>query len=462
MRQKQINEAIFLEGIHSSGRSMGKFGNKNVYLEGGIPGEQVEFMLEGRKRGFYGGRVTSIIHNSPHRVTPFCKHYGQCGGCPWQHIEYNHQLDLKRQILVNALNKYDIPTPEIPAVIPSPLITGFRHRMEYTFSARDGTLDSGTQSGISEPGLGFHLSSEPNKIVDIEECFLQPDWMKQVRNSIKAHGIFLGLEFYDHYTKSGFLRSLTTRVTLSGELMIIVGFTDDRPAEREKLLSYIAETFPSLGSLCWTIHLSSEHSQMQGEILPHTNFLPYLFEHLAGYTFRFHAGSFFQPNPYQAEQIYTLAREWASLSGRELVYDLYTGVGTLALFLAPQARQVIGIEGTKSAIDDANENALMNGIRNAVFLAGDILDTFKPPFLEEHGRPDLIVLDPPRSGTLIEIKKTINTSGAQKVIYLSCNPVSLAFDLKQLTEVYRITCIQPFDMLPQTQHLETLVMLEIK
>jgi 23S rRNA (uracil1939-C5)-methyltransferase len=214
-------------------------------------------------------------------------------------------------------------------------------------------------------------------------------------------------------------------------------------------------------SLCWTIHLSHQHSQLQGEIIPFGETEPYLYKMIGGNRFRVHASSFFQPNVHQAEKIFGTIREWAGLNGTENVYDLYTGVGTIALFLAPGAKQVTGIEGSAVAIEDAQNNARMNGIENVNFMTGDILETFKPDFLQRKGKADLIVLDPPRSGTLIEIKKTINTSGAKKVIYLSCNPVSLAFDLKQLTEVYRVTRIQPFDMLPHTHHLETLVMLEI-
>jgi 23S rRNA (uracil1939-C5)-methyltransferase len=234
----------------------------------------------------------------------------------------------------------------------------------------------------------------------------------------------------------------------------------DIPCQRETLLSGIMEAFPQIVSLNYTVHLSAEHSQMQGEIIPFGNTVPYLRETIAGVKFRIHASSFFQPNVSQAENIFVTARDWAGLKGHEKVYDLYTGVGTLALFLAGRSGHVTGIEGSLPAIADAEENAIQNNIQNTEFICGDILDTFKSPFISRHGKPDLIVLDPPRSGTLIEIKKTINASGAKKVLYLSCNPVSLAFDLKQLCEAYHISMIQPFDMLPHTHHLETLVLLE--
>jgi 23S rRNA (uracil1939-C5)-methyltransferase len=244
--------------------------------------------------------------------------------------------------------------------------------------------------------------------------------------------------------------------------MVVVGFAEDNPVQREILLNDLQEEFPAIGSLCWTLHRSHSHGQLQGEIIPFGSSKPYVYITLAGNRFRVNAACFFQPNIRQAEQIFLTAREWSGLTGNEKIYDLYTGVGTLALVLASQARHVTGIEGCTKAVEDAQKNAAMNGIQNVTFMAGDILHTFKPDFLSLHGKPDLIVLDPPRSGTLIEIKKTINGSGADKVLYLSCNPVSLAFDLKQLTEVYRVIRIQPFDMLPHTHHLETLVLLQRK
>ena len=241
---------------------------------------------------------------------------------------------------------------------------------------------------------------------------------------------------------------------------MVVGMAHDNPEQRDVLFSRIRKAFPQIASLNYTIHLSSEHSQLQGDIIPFGSKAPYFEETIAGLRFRIHASSFFQPNARQAENIFATARDWASLKGNEKVYDLYTGVGTLALFLSGQAGHVTGIEGSSLAIADASENAILNAIQNTEFICGDILETFKSSFLKRHGKSDLIVLDPPRSGTLIEIKKTINASGAKNVLYLSCNPVSLAFDLKQLCEVYRISRIQPFDMLPHTHHLETLVLLE--
>jgi len=461
LQQKTIRGPVKLEEIHSSGRCMANSENKHVYLDFGIPGEEVTFALERRKQGFRSGKVIEVITPSPHRVDPFCIHFNECGGCPWQHIAYPYQLDLKRTILCNALTKYEVQTPEVPSVIPSPEIHYYRHRVEYTFAAHAYNEAYITGKGNSSPGLGYHRFNEPSQVIDIRECYLQQQPSRSICEFVKSYALNNHLDFYDHQRKTGFLRSLSIRTSRSGDTMVVAGFTEDRPVERESLLRRLMQEFPMIVSLCWTVHLSHAHSQLQGEIIPFAG-EPYLYKMLGGNRFRVHASSFFQPNAWQAEKIFLTIQEWADLSGTEKAYDLYTGIGMIALFLAPGVKHITGLEGSPGAIEDARENASMNGIENTDFIVGDILETFRPEFLQKHGKADIIVLDPPRSGTLIEIKKTINQSGAKKVIYLSCNPVSLAFDLKQLTEVYKVTRIQPFDMLPHTHHLETLVMLERK
>lgn len=460
-QQKSVRGPVILEGIHSSGRCMASYEGKQVYLDFGIPGETVHFALERRKQGFRAGQVIERLHDSPHRVDPFCMHFRHCGGCPWQHIDYPFQLELKHRILLNALSKYGISTPPVPPVIHSPDIHYYRNRLEYTFAST--SLKKNHLSDLAPiPALGFHRYGEPGKIVDIQECFLQSEPSRDICEFIKSFALELGLDFYDHEFKTGFLRSLSIRIARSGKTMVVLGFANDRPVEREILMKRLQEEFPSIVSLSWTIHLSHMHGQLQGEIIPFGGTHPYLYMMLAGNQFRVHASSFFQPNIRQAEQIFMAARSWADLHGHEKVFDLYTGVGAIALTLAGHAGHVTGIEGSHLAIEDARENAALNGIEDTEFITGDVLETFNAGFLLKHGKPDLIVLDPPRSGTLIEIKKTINASGAKKLLYLSCNPVSLAFDLKQLSEVYRVTRIQPYDMLPHAPHLETLVMLEPK
>jgi 23S rRNA (uracil1939-C5)-methyltransferase len=459
-QHKMIRGPLTLTGIHSSGRSVGIAGTRNIYLDCGIPGETVTYTLGRRKQGFLAGKTESILEASPCRTIPFCEHYSTCGGCAWQHIEYSHQLELKQQILKNALDKYGIAYPTLPPVTASPQTKYYRHRMEYSFSSS--AFRETNDNGPRKPGLGFHPAGEPGKVNAIRTCFLQSDPCRDICNFTERAALEEGLDFYDHESKSGFLRSLSLRINSIGEVLVVIGMAHNNPEQRDILFSRMREAFPQIVSLNYTIHPSSEHSQLQGDIIPCSNHAPYLVEIMPEFKFRIHASSFFQPNVRQAEKIFGTARDWANLKGHEKVYDLYTGVGTLALFLSRQSGHITGLEGSPLAIADATENAVLNDIHNTEFICGDILETFKSPFVERHGKPDLIVLDPPRSGTLIEIKKTINSSGAKNVIYLSCNPVSLAFDLKQLCENYSISLIQPFDMLPQTHHLETLVLLEKK
>jgi len=457
IQQKTCKGPAKLVNIHSSGKAVAIYEDKNFYLDYGIPGEEVTFFSHRRKQGFRSGEVTEVLRPSSYRAKPFCKHERQCSGCPWQHIAYEHQLTLKREILCQALIKYSIPCPEVPAVIPAPGLLNYRHRVEYTF-ARQGYDTSGQP--VHKDCLGYHKYGEPGHIFDVEECFIQQQPSRSIAEFIKSTASQQYWDFYDHQQKTGFLRSLSIRINRSGEVLILVGMAENRPADTEKLMEALKRTFPEIVSLNHTVHLSPSHSQLQGEIISYGNSQPYIYETMGNFKFRMHASSFFQPNTLQAESIFETVRSWAALKVTERVYDLYSGIGTIALYLAAGAKHVTGIEGSAQAIGDARVNAGMNAIPNAEFMVGDILETFNSEFLNKHGKPDLIVLDPPRSGTLIEIKKTINNSGAQKVIYLSCNPVSLAFDLKQLTEVYQVTKIQPFDMLPQTQHLETLVLLE--
>jgi 23S rRNA (uracil1939-C5)-methyltransferase len=457
-QNKMARGPVLLEKIHSSGRCMGQIGNKHIYFEKGIPGESVTFTMERRKRGFYSGLIGEVIESSPYRNIPFCKHYHTCGGCSWQHIDYPHQLELKHNILSGALEKYGVITPVVPPVVASPEQRHYRHRMEYAFTSNAYPQDH--KHGKTMPAMGFHVPGEPGKVISVQECFMQSEPGRAICDFTEDFAIGHGMDFFDHQNKSGFLRSLSIRINQKGEAMVLIGMAEDNPFKRDILLNALLQKFPQIISMNFTVHQSHAHSQLQGEIIPYGRTQPYLYESLAGTLFRIHASSFFQPNIKQAEQIFLTARDWANLTGCEIVYDLYTGIGAIALILAPEAKHITGIEVSSQAIEDAKENARMNDIHNVEFITGDILDTFKPPFLDEHGKPDLIVLDPPRSGTLIEIKKTINSSRAEKVIYLSCNPVSLAFDLKQLGEMYRVTRIQPFDMLPHTHHLETLVLLE--
>jgi len=448
------NDLHDLLSVHSSGRSIGQKGNKNIYIDFGIPGETVICNPLRRNAGFRLSSVKEVVNPSPFRTREFCPHFTQCGGCNWQHIDYEYQLQLKRQILLQALEKYQINTPPVPPVMAAPDPLHYRFRMEYAFHGLPGP----SASGIT----GFHHFFRPKEVIAIEECQLQPPRALEIVRFVSSLARDACISFYHQPSHSGTLRSMGIRINTSGEIQLVIGLNEPTPHLQKEVLQPMLSAFRDIVSLCHTVHISPKHSQLQGNVIPAAGSSPFLFESLSGIRFRVHASSFFQPNARQAEVIFNAAREWISPLGVGTVYDLYTGVGTLALFLSTVSNRVTGIEGSPTAVADASENALLNGASHVQFLTGDILGTFNPGFLSCHGKPDLIVLDPPRSGTLIEIKKTINSSGAGFVLYLSCNPVSLAFDLKQLGEQYHVVQIQPFDMLPHTHHLETLVLLQRK
>ncbi len=434
----KILNNIQLYGIHSSGRTVGSTGTGRIYVDGGMPGETVDLETDRRQRGFRYGKILNISAPSPHRIVPFCKHAGICGGCLWQYYSYESQLQWKREILVNALQKYEIVTPDVPLVIPSPLLRAYRNKSEYTFAAPD--------------ELGFHALEQRESIFPVEECFLQPEIVQKTAMLIKKAALDQGLPFYDYFTREGILRSLQLRTTTSGQLLVwlICNIDDCRILS---FLEYLRQLLPNVDAWCYSID-RGEPVYVTGE--------QYLSEDSENLIFKYSASAFYQPNPLQARSLFRMVCDYASLKGDELVYDLYTGVGTLACHVARKAHRVIGVEGNASAIANAQLNAKLNNLNNTHFLVGDILHTFKDDFITAYGRPDLIILDPPRSGTLIEIKKTILRSASPKIIYVSCNPVSLAFDLKQLCEGYHVVAIQPFDMFPHTHHVETVVLLERK
>jgi 23S rRNA (uracil1939-C5)-methyltransferase len=440
---KKYLRNIELYGMHSSGRAVGRCGASRVYVDGGLPGETVDLAIDRVQRGYRYGKVVDVVVASPLRTTPFCRHYGICGGCPWQHLRYDGQRHWKREILRNALQKYAVETPEIPPVAPSPLQQGYRNKAEYTF----------TQAAFAThlPSLGFHVGERRADVCSIDECFLSPPAVHKVAVAIRDAAAMQGLPFYDYPSRSGLLKSLQVRTTTAGALSVLLETTAPEPRVTDFLRTMQGQC-PEVGS--WFYGSGGDEAPVCA------GGAPCLTERSGDMRFRYQPRSFYQPNPLQAENLCALVRTFAGLSGREAVYDLYTGIGTLACHVARDAAVVTGIEGNAAAIADATFNAAANGLTNTRFFVGDILHTFNDGFMARHGVPDVVILDPPRSGTLIEIKKTLLRAAPQKIVYVSCNPVSLAFDLKQLCENYHVAALQPIDMFPHTYHVETVVLLE--
>ena len=458
--------------MHSGGRCEGELPPmeeglppRRVYVSGTIPGETARVVLQGRRLGFRCGKMSTLLHASPQRVQPFCPHAGYCGGCPWQHLAYSEQLHWKRQILADALAKYEIPVPDLPELVPSPLLQGYRNKAEYAFSALrwcpDGTV-------LEEPCFGFHPIEESRHVFACQTCFLQTPQAHTLAQKAFELALRMELPLYHYPSRRGTLRSLQIRNTRQGELLCIFGFClpagdEAMDAQQTLILDFLQQyqvLAPEMSACYYTL---SQPEAMQRDFYPlHLHFCgsSHIEEHIDGMSFRLRPESFFQPNTLQATALYQKIREWAGLSGQETVYDLYTGIGSIACYLAAEARHITGIEGNPQAVVDAQENARRLGLLQAQFIQGDILETFTPSFVDSHPRADLIVLDPPRAGTLTEIKKALLYAAPSKIIYVSCNPVSLAWDLKQLIAGgYRLSRIQAFDMFPHTQHVETVCLL---
>lgn len=444
-------ENLLLSDIHSGGKAVGQYNGKNIFVPFGIPGETVDVVLDRKQRGFYVGIIERIKESSADRSQPFCMHHGICGGCNWQHINYQTQLRLKKRILENALRKYNIETPAIPDVIPSNDIHNFRNKVEYSFASigYHGSANC----------LGYHPLETRQEVIAIEECWLQREPSRKIYQAAREIAISCGIPFYHYPDKSGLIRNIVIRTSASGETMVIAGFTGDDSGKISNFLSQLKNEVPEITSLLYTILTSPEKGYMDGELVLFVG-MEFIMEKMGSITFRISPRTFFQPNPQQAFHIYEKVLEYADPDGSEMVYDLYTGAGTIACYLASKVGKIIGIEGSADAIKDAEINAAINKLSNTEFICGDVLKTFNPEFVSMHGIPDIVVLDPPRSGTLIEIKKTIVGALPSKIIYVSCNPVSLAFDLTMLTNGYRVTQIQPYDMFPHTHHVETVVLLE--
>ncbi|MDR1055137.1 MAG: 23S rRNA (uracil(1939)-C(5))-methyltransferase RlmD [Prevotellaceae bacterium] len=453
MIKHQVFRNVKVIGMHSAGKAIVAYKARRIYVDNAIPCELVDIKVAKRQKGYVKGEVECVVKASENRANPFCKHFGQCGGCNWQHINYNYQLELKRLILQNALQKYDIACPSIPLPEASPQQLYYRNKTEYAFSV----------DNYGNELLGFHLPERSDCVLDIEECYLQPEPSRKIYNAAKQVARELGYSFYNYADNSGMLRSLTVRTATIGETGVIVGFAHCNYNDRVKYLTALQTAVPEINSLYYAIF---DKPDLKYTDIPYIHF-PKTATHLSEKTnnllFKISPKAFYQPNPLQAKNLYRQVLEYGNFKGGEQVVDLYTGIGTIACYIAPKVGSVLGIEGSSEAIDDAQLNARINNIANAGFITGDILETFTRSFLEDFGKIDVIILDPPRSGTLIEIKKTILAATPSKIIYVSCNPVSLAFDLKQLCENhYQVTAIQPFDMFPHTHHVETVVLLERK
>lgn len=446
-----------IEACAAEGKALTHWEGAVVFVPFAVPGDIVDIRLTRKHHNYYEGYIDRIVKPSEHRLKPFCEHFGICGGCKWQPLPYDMQLEAKRKQVEDQLVRLGhLSVPEIRPTLPSDLTRFYRNKLEFTYSSKRWLQWGENPEDVSPEdrvGLGFHVGKLFDKVLDIKRCYLQKDPSNQIRLFCKEYAVKHGLRFFDIRENEGFIRNMFVRTTDTGDLMVILCFFhEDRP-KREAMLDALAEAFPEITSLYYVINKKLNDSIGDQECILYKG-EETIRETMEGLTFRIGPKSFYQTNSGQALKLYTVAREFAELTGKEVVYDLYTGTGTIAQFVSRMASKVIGIEFVPEAIEDARANAAANGIDNCEFFAGDMKDVLDSDFIKEHGRPDVIILDPPRAGIHPDVAKVILEASPERIVYVSCNPASQARDLAILCGKYEITAVQPVDMFPHTQHVE--------
>ena len=456
-------ENIEIEAFAAEGKALARVDDLVVFVPFAAPGDVADIKLSRKRKQYAEGRIVAFKKYSPDRTEPFCSHFGVCGGCQWQHLPYAAQLRYKQQQVLDAMQR--IAKVEIPE--PGPIIGSendrfYRNKLEFTFSNKRWRTIEEIKSGVEfkdNDALGFHIPGMFDKVLDIEKCWLQEDFSNRVRLSVKAFCLEHNMDFFDLRQQEGMMRNLIIRTASTGEKMLIVVFYQDEATSREALLKHLLEHFPEITSLIYVINNKGNDTIFDRDISVYHG-PGYIFEEMEGLRFKIGPKSFYQTNSAQACRLYSVVREFAGLKPDELVYDLYTGTGTIANFLARQCRKVIGIEYIPEAIEDARANAELNGIHNTAFFAADVKDLLNEAFMAEHGRPDVLITDPPRAGMHEDVVKTILTATPERIVYVSCNPATQARDLNLLDQQYQVAALQTVDMFPHTQHVENVVLLK--
>lgn len=434
-----------------------------LFVEFAVPGDVVDVRITRKKKSFLEGRIVELKKASDDRLEPFCTHFGICGGCRWQPLPYDIQLKAKQRQVYEQLTRIGhLQVPEFNPIIGSDKTVFYRNKLEFSASDRRWLLPDEDPEGLGEEqkcALGFHVGKFFDKILDISHCSLQPSPSNEIRLFIKRYAVENGLSFYNIRENRGLLRNIFIRTAVGGQTMLIVCFGEDSPAI-VPMLESIRSEFPAITSLYYVVNTKKNDSITDQECILFSGDEA-IYEEMEGLRFRIGPKSFYQTNTGQALKLYRAAREFADLSGNEVVYDLYTGTGTIAQFVSGRASKVIGIEYVAEAIEDARTNAAVNGIDNCEFFAGDMKDILTDSFIQEHGRPDVMIVDPPRAGMHPDVVATILKAAPRRIVYVSCNPASQARDMAMLSEKYKITAVQPVDMFPHTQHVENICKLEL-
>lgn len=465
-KELPLLEKVTITDVAAEGKAVAKVNELVIFVPYVVPGDVVDLQVK-RKKNHYAEAVAVKFHEkSPLRTEPFCSHFGVCGGCKWQCLSYEEQLKYKqKQVFDNLTRIGKVELPEFRPILGSEKTRFYRNKLEFTFSNKRWLTEEEVKQDVKYDqmnAVGFHIPGAFDKVLAIDKCWLQDDISNQIRNAVRDYAYAHDFPFFDLRTQEGLLRNIMIRTSSTGELMVVLQckVTDDEGRRKmEEILQFMADSFPQITSLMYVINNKCNDTigDLDVEVFKGND---HIFEEMEGLRFKVGPKSFYQTNSEQAYNLYKVAREFAGLTGNELVYDLYTGTGTIANFVARQARKVVGIEYVPEAIKDAKVNSALNGIDNTLFYAGDMKDILTNDFIAEHGRPDVIITDPPRAGMHNDVIDVILAAEPKRIVYVSCNPATQARDLQLLDGKYKVTAVQPVDMFPHTHHVENVVQLE--
>lgn len=456
---------ITITDVAAEGKSIARVNEMVVFIPFGAPGDVADIKIDRKKHSYAEGHIDKLTTPSHIRINPVCEHFEVCGGCRWQHLPYEFQLQCKQKQVKDALERIaKVELPEISHILGSKKIWEYRNKMEYTFSNKSWLTFEQLQSGQDFPdrnAAGFHIPGAFDKVLDINKCHLQDDLGNRIRNFIKNQAKSCGYSFYDLKELHGLLRTIMIRITSTGQVMLLVCFGEDNKEAINELMKAISEQFHEITSLLYTVNTKANDTFSDLDIITYSG-LPYIEEEMEGLKFRIGPKSFYQTNSLQAYELYKVARKFADFHGNELVYDLYTGTGTIANFVSRSCRKVIGIEYVPEAIEDAKINSKLNGIDNTLFFAGDMKNVLTAEFIDCHGHPDVMIIDPPRAGMHTDVVNVILKALPKRIVYVSCNPATQARDIQLLDERYKVETVQPVDMFPHTHHVENVVSMTLR
>lgn len=464
-KEHPVLEGIEIIDVAAEGQSLARVNDMVVFVPYGAPGDIVDIKIDRKKKCYAEGHIERMVKPSDLRCEPRCSHFTMCGGCRWQHLPYDYQLECKQKQVTDNLERIaKVELPEISSIKGSRNIWAYRNKMEYTFSNKKWLTFDQLRSGEEFPdrdAAGFHIPGAFDKVLDIECCHLQEDLGNRIRLFVKNFGKENGYSFYDLRAQQGFLRTLMIRIASTGEVMVVMVVGENDSEKLQSLMNAIKNEFPEITSLLYVVNQKVNDSIADQDVILFSG-KPYIVESMEGLEFRVGPKSFYQTNSLQAYELYKVVREYADIKEGELVYDLYTGTGTIANFVAGKAGKVVGIEYVEDAIKDARVNSEANGINNTIFFAGDMKDVLTDEFISVHGRPDVMIVDPPRAGMHGDVVNVILNARPERIVYVSCNPATQARDLALLDVAYRVVAVQPVDMFPHTHHVENVVKLVLK